>query len=154
MDRTMAAILGGLAAGVVTTALMQAGRRSGVLGKTLDRDAVDWIDRTTGSRAVIGDTGTSVVEFVNHLAASAAFGAAYEGLRQATPRMDPLSRGVLYGTALYAVNIGMVAPILGITEGEVEAGPRKAAERWGAHAVQGAVTAVLAETLSGGARSD
>lgn len=153
MDRTMAAIVGGLAAGVATAALMQAGRRSGVLGKTLDRDAVDWIDRTTGSRAAIGDTGTGIVEFVNHLAASAAFGAAYERLRQATPRMDALSRGVLYGTALYAVNIGIVAPILGITEGEIEAGPRKAAERWGAHAVQGAVTALLAETLADPARN-
>jgi hypothetical protein len=71
-----AAIIGGLAAGVITTVVMTTGRKTGVLGKTLDRDAVDWIDDVTGSRAVIGDAGTSAVEFANHLAASAAFAAA------------------------------------------------------------------------------
>lgn len=53
-----------------------------------------------------------------------------------------------YGTALYAVNIGCVAPILGITEGEVAAGPRKAAERWMIHVVQTVTTALVAERLT------
>lgn len=148
MERTTAGLVGGLVAGLATTVVMQAGRRSGLLGKTLDRDAVDWIDRTTGSREVIGDSGTSLVEFANHLAASGAFGAAYEGVRRATPRMRPVTRGALYGSALYLANIGLLAPLLGITEGEVQAGPRKAAERWSVHVLQGTLTAVLAERLS------
>lgn len=49
-----AAIIGGLIAGVATTALMTVARKSGAFGKTLDRDAVDWIDDVAGSRAVIG----------------------------------------------------------------------------------------------------
>lgn len=150
MREQQAAIVGGLIAGVVTTAVMVAGRKSGVLGKTLDRDAVDWIDRTTHSRAVIGDAGTSVVEFVNHLGASAAFAAALPALRRLAPTLSPAALGTLYGTALYAVNIGAIAPVLGITEGEVRAGPRKAGERWAVHVIQAVVSAVLAERLATG----
>lgn len=148
MQRYTAAIVGGLIAGVVTTAAMTAGRKTGVLGKTLDRDAVDWIDDVTGSRKLIGDSGTSVVEFVNHLGASTAFAAAVPTLRDMAPSLSPVALGTLYGSALYAVNIGAIAPVLGITEGEVEAGPRKAAERWAIHVLQAVVTAVVAERLT------
>lgn len=148
MQSTKAAIVGGLIAGVVTTAVMVAGRKSGLLTKTLDRDAVDWIDRMTGSRKIIGDTGTSVVEFANHLGASALFASALPTLREAAPSLSPVALGTLYGAALYAVNIGGIAPVLGITEGEVRAGPRKAAERWAIHLLQAVVSAVVAEQLT------
>jgi len=148
MQKTQAAIVGGLIAGVVTTAVMVAGRKSGVLTKTLDRDAVDWIDRMTGSRKVIGDTGTSLVEFANHLGASALFASALPVLRDAAPSLSPVAIGTLYGSALYAVNIGGIAPVLGITEGEVRAGPRKAAERWAIHVLQAVLSAVVAQRLT------
>ena len=148
MERQKAAMVGGVIAGVVTSAVMFAGRKSGVMTKTLDRDAVDWIDEKTGSRAVIGDTGTSVVEFVNHLGASAAFGAGYAKIRDLAPSLPPAALGTLYGTVLYAVNIGAIAPVLGITQGEVKAGPRKAGERWAIHVLQAVVTAVVAERLA------
>ena len=148
MKRYAAAVTGGLIAGVLTTAVMVAGRKSGVMTKTLDRDAVDWIDDLTSSREVIGDTGTSIVEFTNHLGASAAFALAIPKLREAAPSLSPVAIGALYGTALYAVNIGAIAPLLGITEGEVKAGPRKASERWGVHVLQAVATAVLADRLT------
>ena len=148
MQQTKAAVVGGLIAGILTTAVMVAGRKSGGLTKTLDRDAVDWIDRMTGSRAVIGDTGTAVVEFANHLGASAIFAAAIPTLREMAPSLSPVALGTLYGTALYAINIGGIAPVLGITEGEVKAGPRKAAERWAIHVLQAVVSAVVAERLT------
>ena len=148
MQKYQAAIAGGLVAGLLTTAVMVAGRKSGMLTKTLDRDAVDWIDDLTGSRAVIGDAGTSAVEFANHLGASAAFAAALPALRELAPSLSPVALGTLYGTALYAVNIGCIAPLLGITEGEVQAGPRKAAERWAIHVIQAVVSAVVAEQLT------
>ncbi|MBB3349878.1 hypothetical protein [Sphingomonas sp. BK069] len=143
-----AAVLGGLAAGIITTAVMTVGRKTGLLGKTLDRDAVDWIDDLTGSRDVIGDTGTSVVEFANHLGASAAFAVAWPTLRRLAPEASVPLVAAAYGTALYAVNIAGVAPRLGITEGEIEAGPRKAAERWMVHVVQAVATGMLAERLT------
>lgn len=148
MQQTKAAIVGGLIAGVLTTAVMVAGRKSGVLTKTLDRDAVDWIDRMTGSRKLIGDAGTSAIEFVNHLGASAVFASAIPTLREMAPSLSAVEVGALYGTALYAVNIGGIAPVLGITEGEVQAGPRKAAERWAIHILQAVASAVIAERLT------
>lgn len=147
MQRYTAAMAGGVLAGILTSAVMFAGRKSGVLTKTLDRDAVDWIDDLTGSRKVIGDTGTSIVEFTNHLGASAAFALAVPRLRDAAPSLSPVALGALYGTALYVVNIGGIAPLLGITEGEVKAGPRKAGERWMIHVLQAVATTVLAERL-------
>ena len=154
MQRYKGAIIGGLVAGLVTTAVMVAGRKSGVLTKTLDRDAVDWIDDLTGSRAVIGDAGTSVVELANHLGASAAFAAALPAIQRAAPSLSPAAIGVLYGTALYVVNIAGIAPVLGITEGEVQAGPRKAAERWAIHVLQAVVTVMVAQRLTDGAEAD
>ena len=154
MQRYQAAITGGLIAGLVTTAVMVAGRTTGVLTKTLDRDAVDWIDNLTGSRAVIGDGGTSVVEFANHLGASAAFAAALPTIQRVAPALSPAAVGVLYGTALYAVNIAGIAPILGITEGEVQAGPRKPGERWAIHVLQAVVTVLIAERLTSQANTD
>jgi hypothetical protein len=148
VQRYKAAVVGGLVAGVFTTAVMVIGRKTGMLTKTLDRDAVDWIDKLTDSRAVIGDTGTSIVEFANHLGASAAFACALPALEDAAPSLSPVALGTLYGTALYAVNIGAIAPLLGITEGEVKAGPRKAGERWAIHVLQAVVTAVVADRLT------
>jgi hypothetical protein len=148
MQARNAAIIGGLVAGVVTTAAMYAGRKSGVLHKTLDRDAVDWIDDTTGSRGLIGDTGTSLVEFGNHLGASAAFAGLYAKLRDAFPDASPAVLGALFGTGLYLVNIAGIAPLLGITEGETKAGPQKATERWAVHVLQSVVTALVMEKLA------
>jgi len=148
MQSGKAAIVGGLIAGLVTTAVMVAGRKSGLLGKTLDRDSVDWIDRQTGSRQVIGDSGTSLVEFANHLGASAAFGYGYSHLRRAAPDAPATLLGAGYGTALYLVNIAGIAPLLGITEGERRAGARKAAERWGLHVLQTIVTALVTDRLA------
>ena len=154
MQRYKAAIAGGLVAGLVTTAVMVAGRKTGVLTKTLDREAVDWIDDVTGSRAVIGDAGTSAVEFANHLGASAAFAAALPAIQRAAPSLSPATIGILYGTALYVVNIAGIAPVLGITDGEINAGPRKAAERWAIHVLQAVVIALVAERLAAGSEAD
>jgi len=148
MQQYKAAITGGLIAGLVTTAVMVAGRKTGVLTKTLDRDAVDWIDDLAGSRKVIGDGGTSVVEFANHLGASTAFAVALPALRRVAPSLSAATIGVAYGTALYAVNIAGIAPVLGITEGEREAGPRKVGERWAIHVLQAVVTVLVAERLT------
>jgi hypothetical protein len=145
MSPRLAGALGGVLAGLATTAVMVVGRKSGLLSKTLDRDSVDWIDRTTGSREIIGDTGTSLVEFANHIGASAAFGYGYAHLREQLPDAPDWAIGAGYGAGLYAVNIAGVAPLLGITEGEVQAGPRKAAERLGLHLLQTVLTAVIAE---------
>lgn len=149
MDKRLAGAIGGVVAGLVTTAVMVGGRKTGVLDKTLDRDSVDWMDEKFGTRAVIGETGTSLLEFTNHLGASALFGAAYAELREHVPEEIPdWALAAAFGTGLYAVNIAGIAPLLGITEGEVEAGPKQATERWAVHVLQTVVTAYAAREVA------
>src|SRR5271155_1700028 len=105
----------GVAAGVLLSGVMACGRRAGLFDKTLAEDAEDWLDRTLDARRRIGAAGTTAVEQVNHLAASAVFGAGYGALRQALPEVSPVVLGPLYGGALYAVNIVGIAPLIGLT---------------------------------------
>jgi hypothetical protein len=56
---------------------MVRGRRAGLLHKTLNELAEDWLDKRFDARRRIGTAGTTVMEQADHLAASAVFGAAY-----------------------------------------------------------------------------
>ena len=148
MDRRAAGVCGGLAAGLLMDLAMIVGRRTGTLHETLDKKSEDWLDRVASTRALAGNEGTTALEQANHLAASAAFGYAYDVLRDQFPRMSPALLGALYGGGLYAVNIAGIAPVLGITEGEQNVSGRVRSERLGLHIMFGLVTAVVAETLS------
>ena len=67
------------------SSVMAAGRRNGLLHKNLAEDAEDWLDRTFETRSRIGQGGTTALEQVNHLLASAGFGLAYGVLRNLFP---------------------------------------------------------------------
>lgn len=65
------------------------------------------------------------------------------------PPMAPCAPGFLMArrrcAALYAVGIAGIAPRLGVTEGERQAGPALATQRLGMHLLFGVVTALVAE---------
>lgn len=147
MNRIEAGMIGGLVAGLATSLAMVMGRRAGLLQKTLAEDAEDWLDSTASTRRHLGETGTHLVEQVNHMAASAAFGAGYGVLRERFPEPDPWLLGALYGGGLYAINIAGIAPLIGLTEGEHRAGPSLRAERLGIHVLYGVGTALVADAL-------
>lgn len=146
--RSGSAMLEGLIAGVGLAAFMAAGRRGGLLRKTLAEQSEDWLDRTVRSRSRLGATGTTALEQANHLAASAAFGFGYKLLRDRLPRMHPVLLGGAYGAGLYATNIAAIAPLLGITEGERKAGAPLALQRLGMHLLYGIGTAVAADQIA------
>lgn len=148
MKSVQAGVIGGLAAGLAMSLAMVAGRRSGLLHKTLAEDAEDWLDRAAGSRRLVGRGGTTALEQANHMAASAAFGVGYALLSTRLPRVPSPLLGALYGAGLYAVNIVGIAPLLGMTEGEGNAPMPVRAERFGLHILYGALTALVAEGLS------
>jgi hypothetical protein len=50
MRRANAGIMGGLAAGLALSLVMDLGRRAGVLHKTLAENAEDWVDRAADTR--------------------------------------------------------------------------------------------------------
>lgn len=78
---------------------MVAGRRTGTLHRTLDKKSEDWLDRIASTRALFGNGGTTAIEQANHLLASAAFGYAYDVLRERLPDAPPGLLGALYGAA-------------------------------------------------------
>jgi len=130
------------------TLAMSAGRRAGLLHKTLAEDAEDWLDRTAATRRHLGRGGTTALEQMFHLAAAAGFGLGYGLLRSRFPRTPGLVLGSAYGAALYTVNIAGVAPVLGMTEGEPKAPVPVRLERLGLHLLYGVVTALAADGLA------
>lgn len=82
---------------------------------------------------------------MNHLVASAVFGAAYGVLRQSLPAAPPLALGALYGGALYAINIVGVAPLIGLTPGERQEPARIILERLAIHLLFGIALAAFTE---------
>lgn len=148
MQAVLAGLLGGLAGGLATTVAMKAGYRSGLLHETLDRKGENWLDRIAGTRALVGQPGTAAMEQTGHMGASAALGLGYAALREVFPDTPPALLGSAYGAGLYAVNIAGIAPLIGLTEGEVRAGPGPAAQRLAMHVLYGLVTAVVAESLT------
>ncbi|HET6588355.1 MAG TPA: hypothetical protein VFG67_11380 [Oleiagrimonas sp.] len=146
MRNSTAGAYGGLAGGLLTTGVMTAGRRTGLLHKTLAEHAKDWLDLITGARRHIGDRGITFVEQANHLGAAAAFGSGYGLLRSRLP-LPALLAGALYGGCLYAVNIAGIAPRMGLTEGETAAPTAVSVQRLTMHVLFGVTTALVAERL-------
>ena len=138
-------LLAGLAGAVSMSVTMAVGRRAGLLHQTLAEDSVDWMDRTMDARKHLGETGAYAVEQGNHALAGAAFGALYALLPQT--RLPTVVAGLAYGAGLYATNIAVAAPLLGITQGEQNAPVAQAVERFGLHALFGVVTAYGVDLL-------
>lgn len=147
MKRAAAGLLGGLAAGFAMSLVMELGRRSGVLHKTLAEDAQDWLDRVANTREHIGESGTYALEQANHMAAAAGFGVVYGLLRGSAPALPAWQLGSLYGAGLYVINIAGVAPLISLTEGEQNAPAPVRAERLGLHLLYGVLTAVITDVL-------
>lgn len=146
MRNLVAGAIGGLIAGAALSGAMLAGRRLGMLHKTLGEHSEDWLDRNFASRAHVGETGTFLADMGDHFAASAMFGAAF-GAAYPSVERHPIAAGALYGMALYAVNIASVAPVLGITKGETAEPPSVTLQRLGLHVLFGVVTAIATAAL-------
>jgi hypothetical protein len=73
------------------------------------------------------------------------FGAAYGAARQSLPEVSPVVLGPLYGSALYAVNIVGIAPLIGLTRGERQEPVGIRLQRLGIHVLFGIALAVFAE---------
>jgi hypothetical protein len=118
MRTNTAGALGGLVAGLIVSGIMVFGRDAGLLEKTLAEDAQDWLHDTFKARDWAGEDGTEFLEQVNHLAASAAFGWVFGVTRPLTRVVPPVVAGGLFGAGIYAVAIGRVAPLIGLTRPE------------------------------------
>ena len=146
MRTSMAGAWGGLAGGLLVSAAMIAGRRAGLLHKTLAEHGEDWLDRLFDARRRAGPHAVTIAEQTNHLATSAAFGWGY-GLLRPHVRWPATVLGALYGSALYAINIVGIAPRIGMTRGESRVSTGVSAQRLAMHVLFGVATAAIAESL-------
>ena len=147
MRSSTAGAVGGLVAGVVTSAVMLIGRDAGLLKPTLSENAQDWLDENFNTRQRFGDTGTELIEQATHYAASVGFGAAYGAFRPYAP-MPGLLSGALFGAGLYAVGVAGVLPEIGMTKGEPNEDPGVSTERFVIHLLFGAVMGWAADRLN------
>jgi hypothetical protein len=148
MKLLTAGTIAGIAGGLVMTGIMLLERRAEMPYRTLAERSEDWLDRAADTRQKIGARGTTALEQANHVMASAGFGAGYGALRQQMPSVPAALLGVLYGAALYVINMVGIAPLLRITAGEQNAPAVVRAERAGLHLLFGLVTALIAEQLT------
>lgn len=147
MKTTTAGAIGGLVAGAIVSGVRLIGRDAGILQKTLSHDAQDWIDRTFHPGHALGADSTELIEQVGHYAASAGFGSTYGGLRGYMPFLPGILSGALFGAGLYAFGVAGVLPELGITEGERNAPPGVATERFAVHILFGAILGAVTDVL-------
>jgi hypothetical protein len=145
-----AGALAGLVGGAIMTAAMLGGRRAGVLEKTLAEESEDWLDAKFHTRELVGDTGTKAIEQADHIVSATAFGIAYSKARGYLKGLPWPLAGALYGAGLYVVNVGGLAPLLGITRGEWKAPARVVGQRLGMHVLFGTATALTYELLAPG----
>ncbi len=148
MKQAARGAVGGLAGGLALSAVMAMSRRLG-LYPTLAERSEAWLDQTFGAGRRAGAGGVAVLEQANHLAAGVAFGAGLAVLRRRLAPRWPMAAGVLYGLGMYGVNIGVIAPLLGLTRGEWNERPGVRLQRAGMHLLYGAVTAAVSEALRG-----
>jgi hypothetical protein len=147
MNDIGAGSVGGFIAGGLMSLAMLGGRRTGLLAKTLGEFSEDWLDRTFKTRHLVGESGTFAAEQFNHFAASAAFGAGFAAVG-GHRAMNPLAGGLLYGSALYLLNIVGIAPLLGITSGEWNEPAPVVAQRLGMHLLFGVTLTYVMKALT------
>lgn len=147
MKTTTAGAIGGLVAGAIVSGVRLIGRDAGFLHKSLSHDAQDWLDRTFHTRDAFGSDGTELIEQVGHYAASAGFGSTYGGLRPYVPLLPGILSGALFGAGVYAFGVAGVLPELGVTEGERNAPPGLATERFVTHLLFGAILGAVTDVL-------
>ncbi|MGH8012397.1 MAG: hypothetical protein ACREQ4_07855 [Candidatus Binataceae bacterium] len=147
MQTSIAGAIAGVIGGAVMAGAMTAGRNAGIVSPTLTDLAKAWLDRNLNARHRVGESGTSVLEQLNYMAASSIFGIGYAHARRYFDRFAPAAAGAIFGGGLYALNLGGIASLIGLTHGERNYTPQVTSRRLGMHILYGVVTAVVADRL-------
>jgi hypothetical protein len=143
-------IIYGAIAGVNGAACMSvlrlAARQAGLIDKMPPQVVQEWLARRAGVEPPGGKVGHHVADHVVHLAISGTAGALYGALASRTGRASYAS-GVLYGIAVWAVGFAGLIPLLGIARSAAAAETRENVLNISAHAVYGAVLALMTQEM-------
>ncbi|MDP9311452.1 MAG: hypothetical protein M3R24_11310 [Chloroflexota bacterium] len=146
LDNVVAGAVGGLAAGLVMTAFMTAGKQTGMIEEPLPLKYERKLEDLAGIEQRPGETQAMVLSQGEHLLFSAALGAGCGALSAALD-LPAIPAGPPYGLGVYALMLGAVGPAMDITAGPWNEEPLTAGRRVMMHLVYGTVTAVVAEQV-------
>jgi hypothetical protein len=138
----VAGMAGGLAMSVIRQALQEAGLMGAPLPLKIERR----LERRAGVDDWTGSGEEKVLAMGEHLAVSAAFGAAYPLLGRALT-VPAWMVGLVYGAFVYGVLILGIGPALDLARPRWRDEPGAAARRLGVHLIFGVVTAVVFQRL-------
>lgn len=146
VNNLVAGAIGGVVGALVMTMIRSAGEEMGLIAEPLPHK----VERRLAVRAGVGHYLSATQERVlaqgMHLGFGAAYGAAYGSLHH-TIDLPATVDGPLYGTLLYGLNLGAIAPMLPITPGRWQETPTTIARRLLLHLVYGLVTGVVTEQI-------
>ncbi len=148
MDDIVAGAIGGLAAGLMMSAVMTAGKQTGMIEEPLPLKFERKFEEAAGleEQERPGPTQAMVLSQAEHLLFSAALGAGY-GVLNGMLDLPPIPTGPLYGLGIYTLMLGGVGPALDVTAGPWNEAPQTAGRRVMMHAVYGMVTALVYERV-------
>ncbi len=144
-----AGAVGGLAGGMVMTAAMMVGKKTGTIDTPVPLKVERKLEEHAGVAGQTGPQQEKALAMVEHMALSAGFGAGYGALRSKLA-LRAIPSGPLYGLGVYVLNLGGVGPALGATAGSWNEQPMTVGRRVMMHIVYGAVTAFVAEQVRRG----
>jgi hypothetical protein len=139
-------MIGGLAGGMGMAGIMMLGKRAGFIEEPVPLQVERWAEDRLRVQDRLGPRQEMAAGMGGHLAFSAAMGGVYGVLRSAL-NLPALPTGPLYGLGLYAVNMLVVGPALGVTERPAKERPPVVGRQLMMHTMYGVVTALAAKRL-------
>jgi hypothetical protein len=146
MDDVVAGAIGGLAAGLVMTAVMTVGKQTGMIEQPLPLKFEREFEERAGLEQRPGPTQAMVLSQAEHLLFSATLGAGY-GILGGMLGLPAIPAGPLYGLSIYVLMLGAVGPALDVTAGPWNEQPQTVGRRVMMHLVYGTVTAQVYERV-------
>ena len=146
VDEMLAGAIGGLAGGMMMTAVMTMGQKTGMIDRPLPLRVEQWAEEQLGAAAKTDPQEEQLLSQGMHLAYSALLGTGYGAVRAALDA-PPIPSGPLYGLATYALNLGAILPAMDLTEGPLQEEPTTAGRRAMMHVAFGMVTGLVSKKV-------
>jgi uncharacterized membrane protein YagU involved in acid resistance len=146
VDEIVAGTVGGLAGGLIMTAVMTMGKKTGMIERPLPLRAERWAEEQAGVAEKTGPQQEQVLSQGMHLGYSALLGAGYGALRSVLDA-PAIPSGPLYGLSIYALNLGAIFPALNLTKGPLQEEPMTVGRRMMMHVAFGMAAGLVSEKV-------
>jgi len=151
-ENMLSGAIGGLAGGLLMTAFMTMGKKTGLIEQPLPEKFERKFEDLVGVQERPGPAQELLLSQAEHLLFSAALGAGY-GLLRGAFDLPAIPSGPLYGLSIYALMLGGIGPALDVTRGPWREQPTTVGRRVMMHVAYGTVTALVAERVRRAAHS-